>query len=193
MNKIGKWVAVILTAVLFEFIYMQQEVWTVRLRKDIEKDLVYELKDLELLNWTESEEGPVSSIDPAIYIPTDPMRLYNLKCKTITEPEVNRWLFYYTADNGEVQVQNVEGKDGFFSLKLNKEIGPILRIDPITSPGTILKNCMVTINPTEFHISISRIIALVLIFFIGSKLMGIQKMPDYSKYISRKENESCQH
>ena len=73
-------------------------------------------------------------------------------------------------------------------FKLDKEVGPILRIDLGEDAEVKLSDIHVVVNPVpRLHVSVSRIVAVVLIYVCGSLLFRIQKMPDYTRYIQKKE------
>ena len=179
-------------AVLLELAVFNFDVWQMRLSAEPQKNIVFSLGELTPVNWRTEGDTYVSESDPQLFIPTDPMYLYSVSVQYETEPQVTSCTFYYSNPDGTVSLLNntdILGEQTIF--RLNKTIGPILRIDLGEEPGIKLSDMRVVVNPTpQLHISISRIVAVVLIYTCGSLLFRIQKMPDYTRYIQKKEEDA---
>jgi hypothetical protein len=55
-----------------------------------------------------------------------------------------------------------------------------LRIDLGDDAGIMLNSFKLTVNPTAWNISFSRIIAVLLIYCVGTLLFNLQKTPNYN-------------
>ena len=180
----------LLFAIALELCWFQRSIWRIRRDRDAPRNDQYELADMVLLNWRETDGEYISEADPIIYIPTDPMYLNELEIHFVTEPVCENCLFYYTAESGEVRAESFIADRGSARIMIGQNVGPILRVDLGEDAGTKLKSVSAVINPAQMHISISRMIAVVLIYVCGSLLFRIQRMPDYTKYIQNQE-ETC--
>lgn len=177
-------VAVLLEVVVFNF-----DVWGTKLKAEQLQTAAFSLEDLTPVNWYMEDGVYISDVDPQLFVPTDPMWLSSVSIQYITEPQVTDCAFYYSNPDQTVSVlNNIDISDGQTVFKLDKEIGPILRVDLGEEAGVRLSAIRVIINPMpQLHISISRIVAVVMIYVCGSLLFRIQRMPDYTHYIQKKE------
>lgn len=183
-KNIRKYSIALLVIILLEFGYFQLDVWKFRIQKDVPKDLVFELKDMEPVNWTKTQDGFISEFDPMFVLPTDAMHLYHINCRAVIDPQPALWEFFYTLGQDEVQVLYINDDGNGFSYDFDIDVGPTIRIDPVSEPGTALKGISIEINKyPDFHISISRIVAMLVICMLSEFLMSLQKLPDYTKYV----------
>lgn len=179
----------LLFAIALELSWFQLSSWIIRLDRNSPKDLSISFDELELINWQDARDGFVSESDPIICIDTEPMHLYTLDFLIETEPLIDECTFFYTDENGVIQSEQIDGSMGRYHIKHNKDIGAILRLDPGEEAGVLLTDMELVINSTQLHVSFSRIIAIVLIYVCGSQLFRIQRMPDYTRYIQKRNND----
>ena len=175
----------LLIALLLEGFYFQLQTWRTRLDGNAVKDDVYTREDMAFINWHEEGDGYESDIDPIIYVYTEPMMLHSVNVRFSSNPDVTDCLFYYTAEDETIKVISGTARNGVVNFSLNKNIGPILRIDLGENPGVELKDIVVTVNPSSFHFSLSRVVTVVLLYVCGALLFRIQRMPDYTQYINK--------
>lgn len=180
----------LLFAVVLEMTWFQLPVWRIRLDGDAVKDVRCTLSDMEPENWTQTPRGYVSGDEASLRLATVPTRIYRLRVFTDTEPGLTGCTLSYTDGSGEEGRLPVELKDGRGEAALNKTVDGSLRILPHASSGLLLRGAEVEINPTAFHVSVSRIAAVVLIYTCGSLLFRIQRMPDYTRYIQKKKEDA---
>lgn len=167
-------------AVALELLYFNFPMLSARLDTELSTDVSYMLKDLVLVNMDENSHGYVSKEDPQLFAETDSMKIQQVEVNCQTEPMITSLLFYYTDAENVVQVISAPvASDGSASIRLNQNVGPILRIDPGEAAGVRLLDCSITINSTHLRISPARIVAVVLIYVCGFLLFRIQRMPDY--------------
>ena len=189
MKFCQKMLLLLLFAFVLEVGWFQLPIWRVRLDSDAPKDEQYDLADMNLLNWQDAGEEYISGENPIIYIPTDSMHLYNLEFQYTVEPDCKNCLFFYTAANGEVMVQSVAADNGVIHVRLDENVGPILRVDLAETAGVKLKSANATINSSALHISFSRVTAIVMICVCGSLLFRTQETPDYTVYIQKRQED----
>ncbi len=189
-SKWKKYLLVLLFAVLLEVIFFQRDVWLLRLKKDTPTQLAFSLTDMEKHDW--SGEDTVSAQEGAyLLIYTEPMYVGSLTFTYRADRQISKWRVLYTSASGTVEAVDVTEQNGRVACTLNREVGPILRIDPVPDGETALTELQLMINDTALHISAARIITVMLVYTIGSLLMRIQRMPDYTKYIhSEKERKA---
>lgn len=176
-------------AVLLELSVFNFDVWSTKLKTEQLKTATFSLEELTLVNWHMEDGAYISDIDPQLFVPTDSMWLSSVSIQYETEPQVANCSFYYSNPDQTVDVlNNTDISNGQTLFKLDKEVGPILRIDLGEDAEVKLSDIHVVVNPVpRLHISVSRIVAVVLIYVCGSLLFRIQKMPDYTRYIQKKE------
>lgn len=185
-----KTVLVVLFAVVLEIGYFNFSHWKIQLNADTAKDVTFSLQDGQPVNWEEADGILYSLEDPQIILDLAPMQIQTVVLHLDGAKDVERCLFYYTDTDGTVQTVNGEATGGdeyLFTVK-DTSVGAV-RFDTEGSAQMQLKNFEMVINPTEWHISISRIVAVVLIYLVGVLLFQTQKMPDYEAYIQKRKGD----
>lgn len=182
MSKLLKRTVVIcLIAALLEIFYFNFSTVQMMTGEQEEKNLIYHESDFSFVDWEQQGDTFIStSIDPQILIGLDGMKINSVLLQADTIPEIDSYQFYYTNEHGEVAVVNGSRiKNGAIMFYVNDWSANWIRIDIGDTPGIQLGGFTVTVNPVQWHISLSRIIAVVLIYLLGSLLFRIQRMPDY--------------
>ncbi len=182
-----KIIIVFLAAIVFEFGWCQRSAWLLMLNKNTPKDIYYELSEMEFVNWEKTANGYISLDDPIIYIPTNPLFLFNVEFRADVSPKPASSVLYYTDKNGAVKTEESSIHNGLLKYSIGKPVSAVLRVDIGEHAGLVLNNAEAIINSTTVRPSVSRIIAVILIYMSGSLLFRIQRMPDYTKYIQEKE------
>lgn len=179
-------------AVLLELSVFNFDVWSTKMKAEQLKTDTFSLEELTLVNWHMEDGAYISDVDPQLFVPTDPMWLSSIFIQYKTAPQVENCSFYYSNPDQTVDVlSKTDVLNGQTIFKLDQEVGPILRIDLGEDAGVKLSDIHVVVNPVpRLHISVSRIAAVVLIYIVGSLLFRIQKMPDYTHYIQKKEENA---
>lgn len=183
--NIKKVLKVLLLAVVLEVLWFNRDPLLMRILPGIERDIVYSLDDVALINYTENEFGEaISILDPQVHLPPVDSMVYRMEIGYQTSPAQIGCTVYYTNPDGEVLSRNgLFNRRGFISMDVDAAPGTVLRLDIGELEGIVLTELNVTLNPTALHISMSRIIAVLLIYISGVLLFGLQKMPDYSQYV----------
>lgn len=161
----------------------------IRMDPSLEANQIFTLEDMEAVNWTQEGDGYISKDDPQLFFQTDgPQRIKTVNIQFNTEPIITSAQFFYTDETGAVQVITLTGAEsGSVSCQVEIATDQLLRIDLGDFAGTRLSDITVTLNSSVWQISISRIIAVVLIYICGSLLFRLQRMPDY--HLERKSEE----
>ena len=184
MPKIKKLLLVVLFSVLLEFFYFQRDYWIYRLDGNVKTSLTLTLEDAQAINWEISDSGMISNEDPILLFLIDPIYVYNLKVSYKTIPDIETCTVIYRDAQNELKSTAVTAVSGNFNVLMRENLGTELRIDLGEAAGTRLDEITVVINNVPFTPSLSRIIAVILIYICGVYLFKIQEMPDYQKYFS---------
>ena len=177
----------LLVGVFLELTVFQLGAWRARFDPSAPKDQRYELADMTAVNWEKDGDAYISGADPILLLPSEGMRVYRVTAGFSAEPKPGEiTLYYQKTDGSQAAVQgDVLKNRAIFSV--NKTVGPELRLDIGEEAGRRLDELSVVVNPTGLDISVSRIVAVVLVYVCGSLLFRIQRMPDYTRYIQKKE------
>lgn len=81
--------------------------------------------------------------------------------------------------NGELIIEYGQPVVGEVEIGINQYVKD-LRIDLGDEEGIILDDIKMIINPINFNFSVSRIIAMISIYFLSAGLFYLQKNPDYN-------------
>lgn len=179
MKLIYKVVIVLLIGVTLELGYFNFDYFREYMDKSTKKNILYTMGQMEIQNWTTTDTGLVSEIDPMLIIRGVDTKVKRIKLEVKTQKPTDYILLFYTNETipifndsdsilynvNEVQVIDKYVKD--------------LRIDIGDKAGTKLEHIEVIINPMNFIFSISRIIAILMIYLLGRFLFTIQQSPDY--------------
>lgn len=143
----------------------------------------FTVNDFATVNWTEAEGKLTAQPDPMLI-----MEGLNDKVRTVTvyycsEPQPDRITLYYTNSQYPVICQETvrtasPTPSQKVVFKVNDNVQG-LRIDVGEAAGLQLSDLRVVFNEKHFDFSVSRVVAMVLIWIVGSFLFSIQKMPDY--------------
>ena len=147
------------------------------------EERVLSIHDFETVNWTETEGTLTARPDPMLV-----MDGLNDKVRTVTiyyrsEPQPDRiTLFYTNSQYPEICQETVRTASPTprqrAVFKVNDTVQG-LRIDVGEVAGLQLSDLRVVFNEKHFDFSVSRVVAMVLIWIVGSFLFSIQRMPDY--------------
>lgn len=150
----------------------------------IEKNIEYTLQDVQTVNWDQENEYLISQYDPNLIIGDIDTFIKKIKLDINSNQEIPYIQVFYTNNenenfNGELLVEYSQPVVGEVEMTINQYVKD-LRIDLGDEEGMILDDIKVIINPTSFNFSISRVIAMILIYFLFVGLFYLQKNPDYN-------------
>ena len=179
-----------LIAVVIEMGYFNFDVIQSQMRDD--QSLVLGEQDLQYKNWDDMQNMHISLSDPMIYADKLDILAYKINFEFDAEPEVEQCTFFYTNMTNEAfsaeKMMIVPVNDGKVNILLeNGQMLSAIRIDLGEDAGTILHHIEVRINDISWHISVSRIIAMLAVYWGTLGLMRLQHSPDYGVGNGKKE------
>jgi len=174
---------VALAAVAIELVFFQGLNIVKLLWPGYQANILLSLDDFEIANWVRREDGTLESgLDPILVTGRLDARVDVIEVTALASKQIPYIdIFYINEEHpqyGELHLHN-ELKDGNSSVFTLDDDVDNLRIDLGDDAGVILRELTVRINPVEFRPSLSRIIAVILIYWSGVFLFSLQKMPDY--------------
>lgn len=182
-NKIKRFFVVLIYSALIELIVFQSvNIWKIY-RPNSNANQTYTLSDFEVANWQPNEDGTfTSAVDPILVCVLDGQKIDEISIVITASQSIPYIEVFYLNEKyvnyGEVMIRCDEVKDNRASIDINDKV-KALRLDLGDDPGVILSELSVVVNPVEINISISRIVAMMMIYWCGVFLFSLQKMPDY--------------
>jgi len=144
---------------------------------------VYSKDILKLINWNEKDGKLISSFDPMIVFEGLNQNIKNIKIDIVSDYTIPYVEIFYTNENnpvlnGDLKVySDVEFND---KTKIDlSEFVKDIRIDLGDAEGVVLEDIIITFNDFDLNLSISRILAINLIYWIGVILFAMQRPPKY--------------
>ena len=182
-------VVVLLISVALEFLYFNFSATLSLLRGDTAGP-VYEISDMEILNWDKDGEAYVTGIDPMFIMENVDTCVEDIDIH-VSAPQSfqNVQLFYTESEDevftGEKSIILQENSLNVIHAALNRNICD-LRIDLSEEQGLLLNDIRVEINPVDtIHFSWAHIVAVLIAYLLLAGLNQFQKGPDYSKILKQ--------
>jgi len=181
--KVKRILSIVIVALIIELLVFNFFNVIHLLDKGLEKNKEYTLEQMEIMNWERSGNDIISGLDPMIIVDdvATVVKEINIEC------EVNNVIPYidvfytnntYDQFNGELLIHHKQPTNTTATIKINQYVKD-LRIDLGDEAGLKLSNIKVIINPTKIDFSLSRVIAMILIYFASIGLFYLQKNPEY--------------
>lgn len=150
----------------------------------VEKNIEYTLQDMQKVNWSQGVPYLISKYDPNLIIENVNVFTKKIKLDISSNQEIPYIQVFYTNNENEnfnekLLVEYEQPVVGEIEISINQYVKD-LRIDLGDEEGVILDNINVIINPTDFNFSISRVVAMILIYFLSIGLFYLQKNPEYN-------------
>lgn len=194
MKYLKRGILALLVGVLLEVLYFNFSTLAIRLNPEIITKS-YSLSQMEPVNWVKTGNTLVSGLDPMLQISGVDCFAKTLTIQFNTDSSVESVTIFYTNDqndifNGNAMLVRTGTISGLCMFDANVNVKD-LRVDLGDMAGTVLNEATVIVNDDSFDFSISRVVAVVLIYFAAVFLFSIQKMPDYHlEKITYKGNEN---
>lgn len=154
--------------------------------------ITYTSDDLEFVNWSESEDGRVSSPDPMIIRENISTMVDSFRIHIDAVPQPTSYTVFYTEGPNEVfnaekmiVLTDMTGDD---TIKLRRRVTAI-RVDPGDEAGVLLKDVSFYLNEVPWDISVSRLIAIPAIIWGIALLMKLQASPIYDVTSQEEKHE----
>ena len=147
-------------------------------------NIVYDMSSIETNNYDVDDEGIVSKFDPMIIIKDINSNVKKFKIELNSNEEIPYIDIFYTNNdlpvfNEQLIVHYTNPVHNIAYIKLNKYVKD-LRVDLGDNAGVRINNIKIIINPYKVDFSISRVIAMIMIYYTANTLLKLQKNP-YSK------------
>lgn len=145
------------------------------------KPMEFSAGDLSFMNWTETEDGWISQADPMIMLENLSVMADTFTIRLTAQPQPDSYTIFYTegvetfSEKNMIITTDMTGNDTF---PLGQRISAI-RVDPGEEAGIVLQDVTFIFNNPSWDISISRIVAMLVIWWGTKFLMSLQKAPDY--------------
>ena len=183
----------ILVAIGIEFVYFNFD--AIQSYFNADQALIFDEQDLHFQNWTETPNARISLPDPIIFADKLNVPIYKMQVEIDTQPKVTECTFFYTNNVDESfsaeKMMTVPINDGKAEIEYaSTETIEAFRIDLGEEAGLKLNHIEIRINDTPWHISISRIVAMLVVYWGTLGLMGLQRSPDYGVGNSKREDET---
>lgn len=177
------YIIVLIFAILIECIIFNFSYFYSKFDSSKTYNLVYNISDMTIVNWKSDGSSMISEQDPQLYIPSIDTFIDTLLISYKTNISIPYIDIFYATKNvesidGSLSKQITQPDPNGASINMNEYVKS-LRIDIADSSGTILSDITVTINPVKFNFSLSRIIAIFLIYFFTRSLFLLQKPVNY--------------
>ncbi len=142
--------------------------------------------NISYVNWQESTDTQkVSLVDSMIILNNLNTKISKVKIDVNLNENVKvpyTDIFYTTQEigqfNGDLVIHDKNKYDKSIEININKDVKD-LRIDLGDQAGLILNDIKIIINPLDFHISISRIVTMIIIYYLSIFLFSLQRNPNY--------------
>ena len=150
---------------------------------------VYHLDAFEVYNWEEQPDGSWLSLhDPMLFLELENRNVDVLRLQTEVLRNIPYVDIFYINDQfanyGDVYQSCETTSDDSIVIAIGDQVDT-LRIDLGDDAGISLNELTVTINPVSVGFSVSRVIAMLVIYWGTFGLSLLQKSPDYG--ITEKE------
>lgn len=153
------------------------------LDNSLKKNIAFSLEDAKLSNWEKNNTEYISEFDPMIVYNNIDMYIKKIEIKTSMNKKVPYIDIFYTNKNepefnGKMLLKINEVNQDTNVLIVNQYAKDI-RIDIGDEAGVSLSDFSIIINPTKINFKLSRVVAIVLIYYMSVGLFSLQKSPDY--------------
>ncbi len=183
-NQLIKVIIVFFFSILFELIYFNYD-FVYYILFNTPKKVIFAKENIELINWVTNIEGDiVSQADPIIYFHELNLTVKNVIIKIDSEHRVPYIDFFYTESvepDTKEELRFIHFDNGFMKMgvyNINKHVRNF-RIDLGNDEGLLLKDITIIFNESIIDFSVSRIVAMNMIYWISSILFIAQKSPKY--------------
>ena len=171
----GLILGLILEFAVFNFSYFN-------MKSNFEENITINQEDIQFFNWNVENETYITGLDPMIVLENIDKKVKNIRFDLkLSQEFISSTIFHTTNENEIFGIENmdiIDIQNGENFVEFDKFIHS-LRLDLGEYEGLELKGINIIINYNRLNISISRIIAVILIFLSGKMLFSLQDNPDY--------------
>lgn len=146
-------------------------------------NIIYSLDDMNKINWENSNNKKlVSKVDANLIIEEINTYIDDVFIEYDSSKIIPDIVLFYTDKNNiyfnAENIITISNPQSSLRIGVNKTVKD-LRIDLSDDEGIILNDIKIIVNPAKLDISISRILAIVLIYFSFISLFTLQRSPKY--------------
>lgn len=180
--------AIIMEIVLFNFPYVSG-----MLNRNMDKNILYNLENIEKTNWIKHDNELISKQDPMLVISDINTYVKNFELSFSIDKKIPFIMCYYTKNKEDIfndkmsiaLTNNINDKN---KITVNSYVKN-LRVDLGDDAGIILKNMSIVINPVKLNFNIARVITIILIYVISTCLFYLQKGPNFEDLIKDERSD----
>lgn len=174
--------AFLIELIIFNYVEVKNE-----LNSSVQKNIVYNIKDIKKVNWSMKNRKLISNLDPILELENLNTEVKNINIQLKGKNNIPYIDLFWTEEKNEVfnadkiQRINTNIKGNFnqeIKIELNKQVQD-LRIDLGDNPGLELDEIKITINYSHIRLNYARIIAMLLIYITSKFLFSLQQNPKY--------------
>lgn len=149
------------------------------------KNVVYDSNSMEKINWENNDGKLISNLDPNLIIKDVNTNVKKISIQVTSDKEIPYIDVFYTSNgeqvfNGDMLIRDSTPTKSIANINIDKLVKD-LRIDLGDEPGLAISDVKVIINPAKIDFSISRVIAMIIIYYSTMGLLSLQKNPYYKK------------
>lgn len=175
--------AVIFIALIIEIFVINFSNILAFLNTDLVKNKEYVVRDLKTFNWEYSGEKLVSDLDPMLIIDNIDTYIKEINISLESNKQISYTNIFYTNSdvknfNGDAVINYNQPLENDTNIEIYKNVKS-LRIDLGDEANLEINNLIIKINPVKINFNISRVIAMILIYYSAIVLSYIQKNPKY--------------
>ena len=185
LNKIAKFIIAVMFATLIELIFFDLSgiISMVSNYKESIRNKVASIAEAQLINWDTNGGTYISQADPMIVFERINGRINNVRINVETNQDIDGVTVFYTKNNSGVagelkEIKSIKLVNNEANVKLDDDVYSI-RVDLGEQAGTKINNFHITLNPLNIGFSISRVVAMLIIYFLTGALFRLHKSPDY--------------
>lgn len=174
--------AFLIELIIFNYVEVKNE-----LNSSVQKNIVYNIKDIKKVNWSVKNRKLISNLDPILELENLNTEVKNINIQLKGKNDIPYIDLFWTEEKNEVfnadkiNRINTNIKGSFnqeIKIELNKQVED-LRIDLGDNPGLELDEIKIIINYSHIRLNYARIIAMLLIYVTSKFLFSLQQNPKY--------------
>lgn len=184
INKVGRIVVALVIALLIESVCFHFNYIVSKIDSSKRYNVKYTLDEMIKVNWTENDGVLISKPDPQLIIEDVNTYVEKIQFSYSVNGTMDAIVVFYSNEeipeiNGELLKQTVNIGENKTEIEIGDFVNT-LRIDPGDNADNLFQDIEITINPVDFHLSMSRVIAMLLIYLAAKGLFALQKPLDYN-------------
>ena len=174
---IGAIAGIALELFVFNFRFFRQFLVT-----GVQEDVPFSAEEMEFLNWTQTQDGHVSGMDPIIAIFSVDRYVQSVRLTLDMSEDTVPMNIFYTTEEGEVftgeKMIAASAANGENTVEVGVYVRD-LRIDLGETEGLLLRGIDLVLIGNELDFSVARAVAVLVIVAMERLLFSLQRSPGY--------------